>query len=94
MYSKLEGILNETIHPVAKIPSSIPLNTNPTFRIYLTNFKSEAPAITGIAKKNVNSAATLLSNPSKSPPIIVEPLLEVPGIKDNNWKPPTPKACL
>ena len=42
----------------------------------------------------VNSAATLLFNPNTKPPIIVDPLLLVPGIKDSNWKHPTPAACL
>ena len=42
----------------------------------------------------VNSAATLLLSPAISPPIIVAPLLLVPGIKDNNWNPPTANACL
>ena len=38
----------------------------------------------GIAKKKVNSAITLRSRPKSKPPIIVEPLLDVPGIKDKS----------
>ena len=75
--------INATKHPTPNIISSPASNTNPTFNMYLSNFKSEAPTITGIAKKNVNSAATLLLSPAISPPIIVAPLLLVPGINDN-----------
>lgn len=39
-----------------------------------------AEAIVGIAKKNENSVATFLFKPSKSPPIIVAPDLDTPGI--------------
>ena len=70
------------------------MNIKPTFKIYFNNFKSDAHIITGIVKKKVNSAATLLSKPKIRPPIIVEPLLLVPGINDSNWKQPTPTACL
>ena len=42
----------------------------------------------------MNSAATLLFKPKNSPPMIVEPLLLVPGISDSNWNAPTPNACL
>ena len=34
------------------IPISKPLNTKPTFIIYFNSFNKDAPAITGIAKKN------------------------------------------
>lgn len=44
-------------------------------------FKRLAPNMTGIAKKNENSLATVLEQPQYKPPKIVAPLLEVPGIK-------------
>ena len=44
-------------------------------------FKRLAPNMTGIAKKNENSLATVLEQPQYNPPKIVAPLLEVPGIK-------------
>jgi len=55
---------------------SIPVKENPIFN----NFKRVAPNIVGIAKKKVNSAITLFSSPIRSPPRIVEPDLDVPGI--------------
>ena len=61
------------------------------------NFKSLsklAPNITGIARKNVNSAATSLEVPSIIAPRIVAPDLDVPGIKDNTWKAPIKSAVL
>ena len=45
----------------------------------LTNLSNDAPNITGIAKKKVNSAATVLDTPSNNAPTIVAPDLEVPG---------------
>ena len=86
--------MNATKQPTPNNISSAAWKTKPTSSMYFNSFNSDAPTITGIAKKNVNSAATLLSSPKIKPPIIVEPLLLVPGIKDNNWKPPTPNACL
>ena len=76
--------MNATSEPIPSNNSSLAWNTNPTLRMYLNSFSRDAPTITGIAKKNVNLAATFLSNPRISPPIIVEPLLLVPGIKDSN----------
>ena len=38
-----------------------------------------APNITGIAKKKVNSAATVLDTPKSRAPTIVAPDLDVPG---------------
>lgn len=76
--------MNATKQPTPKSKSSDAWKTKPTSKTYLTSFKNEAPAITGIAKKKVNSAATLLSKPRIKPPIIVEPLRLVPGIKDRS----------
>ena len=86
--------MNATKHPIPNSSSSPAWKIKPTFKIYFNNFSNDAPTITGIAKKNVKEAATLLSNPNIRPPIIVDPLLLVPGIKDSNWNAPIPSACL
>ena len=65
--------------------NSVVVKVKPTSKTYLTSFKNDAPAITGIARKKVNSAATLLFRPKIKPPIMVAPLRDVPGINDNNW---------
>ena len=44
------------------------------------SFKILAPSITGILRKNENSAAMCLEVPSKSPPMMVAPERDVPGI--------------
>lgn len=61
--------------PASRIVSSFPENANPN----LTSFKRLAPNITGIARKKVNSAATVLDTPIKSAPKMVAPEREVPG---------------
>ena len=70
---------NATIIPVKRMAISIPEYVNPNFNI----FKRLAPNITGIAKKNVNSADTVRDAPSNIPPRIVAPEREVPGINAN-----------
>lgn len=50
--------------------------------------------MTGMARKNVNSAATARVQPSKRPPMIVEPERDVPGTSDSTWKQPMPSAVL
>ena len=75
--------------PASRIVSSFPENANPN----LTSFKRLAPNITGIARKKVNSAATVLDTPIKSAPKMVAPEREVPGkIAAINWKNPMIKA--
>lgn len=51
---------------------------------YLIPFNSDAPIMTGIDKKKENSAATSRLHNNNIAPKIVTPLLEVPGINDNN----------
>ena len=51
-----------------------------------------APIITGIAIKNENSAAIVLEVPNITAPKIVDPDLDVPGIKARTWKKPIHKA--
>jgi hypothetical protein len=48
----------------------------------LTIFNKLAPNITGIDRKNENSAAILLDVPKMIPPRIVAPDLEVPGTRE------------
>ena len=61
--------------PTSKIAISIPVNDNPNLSI----LRRLAPNITGIAKKNVYSAATVLDIPINNAPIIVAPERDVPG---------------
>ena len=64
----------ETI-PVNKIAASAPVKSNPNFTI----LRRLAPNMTGIARKNVNSAATVLDTPISNAPTIVAPDRDVPG---------------
>ena len=66
---------NDTSIPMIKTPASSVVKDKPNF----TSFNRLAPNITGIARKNVNSAATLLDTPMSSAPTIVAPEREVPG---------------
>ena len=70
---------NETTIPSISAKNSPKLNAKPN----LTSFKSEAPNITGIARKNVNSAETYLDAPKIIPPRIVAPERDVPGTSAN-----------
>ncbi len=66
---------NAVTIPISSITASAAVNANPN----LTNFRSDAPNITGIPRKKVNSAATVRETPSISPPSMVEPERDVPG---------------
>ena len=73
---------NATAQPTARIAQSshviaIPSATN------LTTFKRLAPAMTGIARKNENSAAATRETPSRREPIMVEPERDVPGMSES-----------
>ena len=81
---------NATRIPTTRIITSLAVNAKPNF----TSFRRLAPNITGIARKNVNSAATVLEVPTKIPPIIVEPEREVPGITESTWNIPINNAVL
>ena len=60
-----------------------------------TPFNRLAPNITGIARKNVYSAATVLDTPSNNAPTIVAPERDVPGkIAAINWNIPIQNASL
>ena len=74
--------------PTNKIVSSVPVRETP-LPINLTIFSKLAPSMTGIARKKVNSAATVLDTPIKSAPTIVAPERDVPGkTAAINWKNP------
>jgi hypothetical protein len=62
-------------HPTNRIMTSDVEKSSPNFAI----FRILAPNITGMARKNVYSAATVLDTPIKSAPTIVAPDREVPG---------------
>ena len=74
----------ETTQPSIRYPNSPAVNAKPN----LISFNKLAPNITGIAKKNVNSAAISLDTPMIRAPTIVAPDLDVPGINANIWKNP------
>ena len=76
---------NAVIIPVANIIISFPEKENPNFTI----LRRLAPNITGIARKKVNSAATVLDTPIKSAPSIVAPERDVHGkTAAISWKTP------
>ena len=88
-YSTLQSItitdtINATAIPTRSIISSDIVNAKPNFNI----FNKLAPNITGIARKNVNSAATVRDTPIRSAPTIVAPERDVPGINASIWKIP------
>lgn len=66
----------DTIIPVSRIDNSKGVKRKPNFN----NFKALAPTITGIERKNENSAATALEVPIKIAPTMVAPDRDVPGI--------------
>ena len=70
---------NATTTPVTSVKISAGVKAKPNF----TSFRRLAPNMTGIARKKVNSAATVLEVPTRIPPIIVEPDRDVPGITES-----------
>ena len=58
----------------------------------VTSSNRVAANITGIARKNENSAAAERDRPSESAPMIVAPERETPGISDATWAIPIPRA--
>lgn len=77
--------------PTSRQASSIPVNANPNFN----TFRRLAPNITGIARKKVNSAATVLDMPIIIAPRIVAPERDVPGsAAATSWQKPMINASL
>ena len=77
-FAKIETT-NATTIPITRISTSVPVNPKPNFTI----FRRLAPNITGIPRKKVNSAATVREVPTRIPPMMVEPDLDVPGITES-----------
>ena len=67
--------MKATSIPIISIIISEPVKLKPNFN----NLSKLAPSMTGTARKNVNSAATVLETPIKSAPRIVAPERDVPG---------------
>ena len=83
--------INATTIPVSRITASAHVKESPNFKI----FNKLAPSITGIAKKKVNSAATVLETPINNAPSMVAPEREVPGkIAAISWNKPIIIAVL
>ena len=83
-------IPKETTQPSIRNPNSAAVKWNPN----LISFSALAPNMTGIARKNVNSAATSLDTPMISAPTIVAPDLDVPGIIAKHCTSPIKRAVL
>ena len=75
------------------IPHSLALIAAP-LSANLAILSKLAPNMTGMARKNVNSAATARVQPSSRPPMIVDPERDVPGTSERTWKQPMPIAVL
>ena len=54
--------------------------------------RENVPNMIGMARKNVNSAATARVQPRMRPPMMVEPEREVPGTSESTWNRPMPSA--
>ena len=81
-----------TTKPIARLTSSMEvMEPKPPNWI---NFNALIHNMTGIARKNENSALAVVERPATHPPIIVEALLLIPGIIDRHWKQPIIKDCL
>ena len=75
--------------PTARQMASVVVNWKPN----LVTFRRLAPNMTGIARKKVYSAATVLDTPIYSAPTIVAPERDVPGkIAAITWKIPIIRA--
>ena len=67
---------NAVTIPITRTVHSEAVNPKPDFK----SLRALAPSIMGIARKNENSAEVFLEHPRSVAPIMVEPLLDVPGI--------------
>lgn len=77
--------MKATTMPTIKIPISLPEKIASVLR----SLMALPPNIAGIARKNVNSAATVRETPMRSEPMMVAPEREVPGkIAAINWNTP------
>ena len=67
--------INAVAIPISRMAASMDVKWNPNWR----TFKRLAPNMTGIARKKVNSAATVRDTPRRSAPTMVAPERDVPG---------------
>ena len=74
---------NDAAHPISSTESCVGESDAPPKAAYFTIFNPDAPAMTGIARKNENSAASTRGTPIRVAPRIVEPERDVPGISAN-----------
>jgi hypothetical protein len=70
--------------PTIKTTTSVDVIDIWSMRIAFAPFRSDAPSITGIARKNENSAAAERDTPRTDAPRIVEPERDVPGITERD----------
>ena len=68
-------MIKDTTVPIMSNINSSEVNAKPNF----TTLRRLAPNITGIARKNVYSAATVLDTPMSNAPTMVAPERDVPG---------------
>ncbi len=76
------------INPTNNTAHSSIVQENPA----LMNLMVPQPSSTGIDSMNENSAATVLLKPNHKDPMMVAPLLEVPGMIAKVWKAPMANA--
>ena len=74
---------NAVTIPTASVIHSIPENAIPVLRTYFAIFNRLAPSMTGMARKNENSAAAVRDTPAMRAPMMVLPEREVPGIRES-----------
>ena len=84
---------NATMQPTSSAPISPTVKTPPPAR-NLTSLRPDAPAMTGMARKKVNWDAQARLMPQSRPPMMVEPLRDVPGMSASTCHAPTISACL
>ena len=72
----------DTRIPMSKRRSSKGAGVKPA-RTSFKTLRSDAPSMTGIARKKENSADAVRDTPVSIPPRIVEPEREVPGISES-----------
>ena len=82
---------NATPQPTPRMAASGELRALPA-RKNFTRRSALAPNMTGMARKNVNSATAVREQPRMRPPMMVEPEREVPGTMESTWKRPMPSA--
>src|ERR1051326_7110545 len=80
--------MNAITNPIAMFVVCADVRSWRAFQRLLAN----AAVSVGMARKNENSVATARSRPSASPPMIVAPDRDTPGMIAMAWQTPTPNA--